>query len=1169
MQLLRLIAGCAILSLPVSALLADDPSSDPYSCSASKPCKIGCCSKTGVCGLGPQFCGSDVCISSCDAKSECDPGWGAQWSNKEGCPLNVCCSKYGFCGTTSEFCGSKKVAEPSCGGNSASQKVIGYYEGWSSTRQCRGMYPEDLLLTAYTHMNYAFAFVDPNSFAVAPMSAGDTELYPRFTALKKYNPGLQTWISIGGWSMNDPDQPTAATFSNLAGSADAQSKFFKSLVNFMSTYGFDGVDIDWEYPVAPERSGKPADFANYVSFLKNLKNALGSGGHNYGLTITLPSSYWYMQNFDIKSIEPIVDWFNVMTYDLHGTWDSTDPYIGAVVNAHTNLTEITQTFDLLWRNSIDPSKVVMGMGFYGRSFTLSDPSCNTAGCPFSSGGNPGPCSASAGTLMYSEIEDIVSAGATVTEDKDAGVAIVTWGGNQWVSYDNADTLKQKMDYANGKCLGGVMIWAASTDDASGTAIKALTGAAGRNTFTEAALFNWPKKPIGQCVWGDCDAGCPTGFQPATGTGGKVSGYAGIFNGCKKGSSRYYCCPTGSAPKCEWKGTAPFCGATSGGRCSDNEVEVTTSTSATGHTCWTGHKSLCCSHTDSDNTLGQCSWEGSAPFCTTAGVLLSPGVFFTSANCPSDKPNKQTTSKYGPGGDKPCLYDGGWKSYCCANPNPWANSHCAWHQGTADSWTGWAQSWIAGGLAHGILAPVLGTDCKGECPAGQVPIATDGTSCQPGTYSYYCCDNPNAPALPAPGDISLCPSPPGLPGRNSGPDPDGSAPHIYAEADDFDGDCTLYALSSSTSKLKARDLDTLTIEDVRRWEQDLLTIKLSSNGGEVLLNDFWEPEFDSDEPLSENNHSLEARSLLAKRTLDKGSKLKFCSPGQPDIYMYPQTYSGYRTIARLANKGWITIAKPAICGAIGVASLLTQPNNEDFVTEHVFEKQSLRNAIQYMTNGKLPGGGALSAGKAAVTGVFDATGAFFSNWPSALTPSFGDTPQATAFGALGHAQAPADYANLQVCDADLNAIKERIVAGITFLSSDKWKAFGELEKVSYLSDVIDTFSYMRYTQTAQSYNAAYKSLVSFWSLFSSHPSAQAGYDYVGAFKQIVSADIDNQVSTATTLFKTYLQDAISIWNDPSITGVHPASVVTENQDALADFLKNIGTYISLDKLTMTS
>lgn len=45
--------------------------------------------------------------------------------------------------------------------------------------------------------------------------------------------------------MNDPDQPTAKTFSQLAASPTAQKAFFSSLVNFMSTYGFDGVDIDW------------------------------------------------------------------------------------------------------------------------------------------------------------------------------------------------------------------------------------------------------------------------------------------------------------------------------------------------------------------------------------------------------------------------------------------------------------------------------------------------------------------------------------------------------------------------------------------------------------------------------------------------------------------------------------------------------------------------------------------------------------------------------------------------------------------------------------------------------------------------------------------------------------------------------------------------------------
>ena len=107
------------------------------------------------------------------------------------------------------------------------------------------MYPEDLPVGAYTHINFAFAFIDPVSFAVAPNSKDQVPLFGRTTALKNHAPGLEVWISIGGWSMNDLDQPTHSTFSQLARSADAQSKFFASLLSFMQTYGFDGVDIDW------------------------------------------------------------------------------------------------------------------------------------------------------------------------------------------------------------------------------------------------------------------------------------------------------------------------------------------------------------------------------------------------------------------------------------------------------------------------------------------------------------------------------------------------------------------------------------------------------------------------------------------------------------------------------------------------------------------------------------------------------------------------------------------------------------------------------------------------------------------------------------------------------------------------------------------------------------
>ena len=88
------------------------------------------------------------------------------------------------------------------------------------------------------------------------------------------------------------------------------------------------------------------------------------------------------------------------------------------------------------------------------AFTLQDPSCQTSGCPFSEGGTAGECTGQSGVLSAAELNKIIANGATVTHDAEAAAKIVTWGGNQWASFDDADTLKVKIDFANQRCLSG-------------------------------------------------------------------------------------------------------------------------------------------------------------------------------------------------------------------------------------------------------------------------------------------------------------------------------------------------------------------------------------------------------------------------------------------------------------------------------------------------------------------------------------------------------------------------------------------------------------------------------------------------------------------------------------------------------------------------------------------
>lgn len=63
--------------------------------------------------------------------------------------------------------------------------------------------PEDLNLDGLTHINFAFAFFDPNTFQIVPMDKNAGSLLSRFTKLKEKKPGLEAWVSVGGWSFND------------------------------------------------------------------------------------------------------------------------------------------------------------------------------------------------------------------------------------------------------------------------------------------------------------------------------------------------------------------------------------------------------------------------------------------------------------------------------------------------------------------------------------------------------------------------------------------------------------------------------------------------------------------------------------------------------------------------------------------------------------------------------------------------------------------------------------------------------------------------------------------------------------------------------------------------------------------------------------------------------
>ncbi|CEL06913.1 hypothetical protein ASPCAL10081 [Aspergillus calidoustus] len=111
----------------------------------------------------------------------------------------------------------------------------------------------------------------------------------------------------------------------MASNAANRRKFINSLRNFMQTWGFDGVDLDWEYPGADDRGGVPEDTANFVDLLKDMRDDFQG---EYGISVTLPASYWYLRWFDLPAMQEQVDFLNIMTYDIHGVWDASNKHTG-------------------------------------------------------------------------------------------------------------------------------------------------------------------------------------------------------------------------------------------------------------------------------------------------------------------------------------------------------------------------------------------------------------------------------------------------------------------------------------------------------------------------------------------------------------------------------------------------------------------------------------------------------------------------------------------------------------------------------------------------------------------------------------------------------------------------------------------------------------------------
>lgn len=386
--------------------------------------------------------------------------------------------------------------------------VAGYYENWSQYRPATGgratFFPNLIDPSIMTDIYFAFAYfgfvtksIDPDNphltgdYTVQPVEWNDQSvLYPQIQALKQINPSLRTHLSIGGWGFNDPNDPNGAgqftykLFSEMAASSSAREQFINSAIDYAHQYGFDGIDLDWEYPGDLSRGGTDDDFANFVELLKELQSACKSANPplivSYASAAIVPTgvSQKYHDNPSLyfqwlAECSLYLDHVNVMCYDYHGAFDSPKlTGVNAPLNHDTDPNStmyIAKTIENYLSGGVPANKIVMGMPTYGHSFGgvtgMSDEDY-APGKPFTSAGAAGPSTGSPGLLAYFEISDMIAnKELTFGTDSTTSTAIAyNTATGEWVSFDTPDTIALKTDLVKEKGLLGAMFWAIDDDE---------------------------------------------------------------------------------------------------------------------------------------------------------------------------------------------------------------------------------------------------------------------------------------------------------------------------------------------------------------------------------------------------------------------------------------------------------------------------------------------------------------------------------------------------------------------------------------------------------------------------------------------------------------------------------------------------------------------------------
>ncbi|ABM78063.1 Hypothetical protein P9303_13161 [Prochlorococcus marinus str. MIT 9303] len=297
----------------------------------------------------------------------------------------------------------------------------------------------------------------------------------QFALLKQLNPDISLGLALGGWTLSDE-------FSLAFDDVPGRERFTDNVISTLETYDFfNTVDFDWEYPGGGGLSGNASsdqDGANFAATLKVLRQKMDlletRTGEDFEISIATAGGQEKLANLNLPAIDAYVDFYNVMTYDFHGGWESVTGHQAAMTADAAGYDVVTAIQQ--FRNAgIAPEKVVLGAPTYTRAWGGVD-SGEKLGYGELGSASSAPGSYEAGNYDQKDLVTGINNGSyDLAWDDDAKAAYLYNDQEQiWSSIETPSTIAGKAAYVDAAELGGMMFWALSSDS-SGE--QSLIGAA--------------------------------------------------------------------------------------------------------------------------------------------------------------------------------------------------------------------------------------------------------------------------------------------------------------------------------------------------------------------------------------------------------------------------------------------------------------------------------------------------------------------------------------------------------------------------------------------------------------------------------------------------------------------------------------------------------------------